>query len=530
MVDSTTVSSGSCPDTKDLFVQEYEINLSKTNELATVQYFCNKAGEPIYFPDRTLATLFQVNLSTLRGRFNRLTKRHEGYRLLISEKSKARLSSLHFITLSEWIAHNHERLGTSLKDIENNLTKANLSFTRHMDTITILQKKFTGNSNNNNIVNINNNVLSSSHNKSQQQQRQPMQQIPTQQHHHHHNVSPPSSPYSPKLLPYSTSFVPHQLPHDHPYYAYSHVYQPPPPPSNYPYPQHSNSAGNSHQIPPDPSSLPPLLYQHSLLPNIHQQQRSQTTASIALQQAPQQPPHIRPILAAPNLLVPVFSPNSPSSQYSPSSSPSYREFEDDLRERNSKKRSSRDYYDSCGETPEASPSSANSSPTLSLFLPPTVQLNNNNNLVAMVNKKLKHDGPEFSSSSSSLSCNSNIHLTTPHKMYNPPSPLHHHHVVNASSNANNNCACNFVKCKLYEEDSYKKVDIAQLHSFSSLRETLSSMFGIQSFVLCYHDSDNDVIDLNEHEDDWHDFCTSVKKVTLKPYNCVTPDLKNLLNC
>jgi len=165
------------PDTRDLFVQEFEVILSKSGEATTIQYFCNRDNEPVYFPDRTLSALFQVNLSTLRGRFNRMTKKHEGYRLLISEKSKTRLSSLHFINwgsehfldsdctsvyrsasplhglvalnhivlvnhaLAEWIAYNHERLGTSLADIENNLKKVHLPYTRTNNVITIQQKR-----------------------------------------------------------------------------------------------------------------------------------------------------------------------------------------------------------------------------------------------------------------------------------------------------------------------------------------------------------------------------------------------------
>eukprot|EP01111_Echinosteliopsis_oligospora_P018812 TRINITY_DN8836_c0_g1_i1.p1 TRINITY_DN8836_c0_g1~~TRINITY_DN8836_c0_g1_i1.p1 ORF type:complete len:411 (+),score=66.33 TRINITY_DN8836_c0_g1_i1:120-1352(+) len=162
------------PNTRDLFVQEYEFVVNKTGESTTIQYFCNRDNEPIYFPDRTLSALFQVNLSTLRGRFNRMTKKHEGYRLLISEKSKTRLSSLHFINwdtqsfiapdgtrtssplhglvalnhiilvnyaLSDWIAYNHERLGTNLSEIEANLRKVNLSYSRNNHVITILQKR-----------------------------------------------------------------------------------------------------------------------------------------------------------------------------------------------------------------------------------------------------------------------------------------------------------------------------------------------------------------------------------------------------
>ena len=174
MTDNNSNNTSSTPDTRDLFVQEYEFTMDKTGDTTTVQYFCNRDNEPVYFPDRTLATLFQVNLSTLRGRFNRMTKKHEGYRLLISEKSKTRLSSLHFINwgtenfvdtdgsrsvsplhglvalnhivlvnyaLAEWIAYNHERLGTSILEIENNLKKVNLTYTRTNNVIHILQKR-----------------------------------------------------------------------------------------------------------------------------------------------------------------------------------------------------------------------------------------------------------------------------------------------------------------------------------------------------------------------------------------------------
>ncbi|KYQ91264.1 putative nuclease [Tieghemostelium lacteum] len=81
----------------EYYVKEFEIELSNSKEVALIQYFCNSLNEPIFFPDRTLASLFNVNLSTLRGRFNRLTKQYEGYRILISEKSKSRIGLNHYI-------------------------------------------------------------------------------------------------------------------------------------------------------------------------------------------------------------------------------------------------------------------------------------------------------------------------------------------------------------------------------------------------------------------------------------------------
>eukprot|EP01132_Coremiostelium_polycephalum_P005366 gene5366-6696_t len=171
---------------REYFVKEFDIELSGTKEVTQIQYFCNSSNEPIYFPDRTLAALFHVNLSTLRGRLNRLTKKYEGYRLLISEKSKTRLSSFHFINwgkspscstsstsqqtpssppisspplngnssplhglvalnhvklvnvaLSDWIATNHERLGTDISFIEENFIKSDIPYKRQGDIITV---------------------------------------------------------------------------------------------------------------------------------------------------------------------------------------------------------------------------------------------------------------------------------------------------------------------------------------------------------------------------------------------------------
>ncbi|KAF2078086.1 hypothetical protein CYY_000637 [Polysphondylium violaceum] len=202
---------------REYWVKDCDIELAGSKEIVSIQYFCNTENEPIYFPDRSLAALFNVNLSTLRGRFNRLTKKFEGYRLLISEKSKTRLSNNHFINwgpipssinknnnnnnsnhnnsqnsspsnsamnspvllsqqtpsspgisstsisntstsssssplhglvalnhvklvniaLSEWIATNHERLGTNLSHIEENFRRSDIPFKRKGEIIYI---------------------------------------------------------------------------------------------------------------------------------------------------------------------------------------------------------------------------------------------------------------------------------------------------------------------------------------------------------------------------------------------------------
>lgn len=62
-----------------------------------ITYFCNPQEEPVYFPDRSLATLLNVNLSTLRGRLNKYVKNHAGgVRVLMSERAKAQLKSIQF--------------------------------------------------------------------------------------------------------------------------------------------------------------------------------------------------------------------------------------------------------------------------------------------------------------------------------------------------------------------------------------------------------------------------------------------------
>eukprot|EP01112_Ceratiomyxa_fruticulosa_P005023 TRINITY_DN1557_c1_g1_i1.p1 TRINITY_DN1557_c1_g1~~TRINITY_DN1557_c1_g1_i1.p1 ORF type:complete len:659 (-),score=169.88 TRINITY_DN1557_c1_g1_i1:425-2401(-) len=110
----------------DLFVKEYEIPLPGKNEVTHIQYFCNTENEPVYFPDRTLSILFNVNLSTLRGRFNRMTKKYEGQRLLISEKSKTRLSCLHFVNWKE----GSEGSGSSSNNNNNNNNQTELAVDR----------------------------------------------------------------------------------------------------------------------------------------------------------------------------------------------------------------------------------------------------------------------------------------------------------------------------------------------------------------------------------------------------------------
>ncbi|GAM24371.1 hypothetical protein SAMD00019534_075460 [Acytostelium subglobosum LB1] len=99
-INQSSSSSSSGPDLRrEYYVREFDVTLAGTKEPTSVQYFINGVNEPIYFPDRTLAALFHCNLSTLRGRFNRLTKDpiYNGHRVLISEKSKTRLSTYHYI-------------------------------------------------------------------------------------------------------------------------------------------------------------------------------------------------------------------------------------------------------------------------------------------------------------------------------------------------------------------------------------------------------------------------------------------------
>lgn len=136
---------------------DFELQTAK-GEHHTLQLFTKPSGEILYFPDRTLAALFQVNSSTLRGRFNRMAKHSQG-RLLFSETAYIFSSSpssqpqqvlqkppsfdfvhgmvaLNHIdlvnrALRDWISKNFLRLGTTLEDIEHNFQAANLRYHRN---------------------------------------------------------------------------------------------------------------------------------------------------------------------------------------------------------------------------------------------------------------------------------------------------------------------------------------------------------------------------------------------------------------
>jgi hypothetical protein len=139
-----------------LVAVELELVTAK-DENVSLQLFTKPNGEILYFPDRTLATLLQVNSSTLRGRFNRMARNGNG-RLLFSDTAYSFTSSptsqpqqvhqkpasfdfvhgmvaLNHIdlvnrALRDWISKNYQRLGTSLEDIETNFKRAKLRYSR----------------------------------------------------------------------------------------------------------------------------------------------------------------------------------------------------------------------------------------------------------------------------------------------------------------------------------------------------------------------------------------------------------------
>eukprot|EP01133_Synstelium_polycarpum_P003866 gene3866-4471_t len=480
MSDSTNTPSNMMhiPDINELSVQEFEITQSKTNDIVSVQYFCNKSGEPIYFPDRTLATLFQVNLSTLRGRFNRLTKKYKNYRLLISEKSKAKLTSLHFISwgagqqnthlpgasapsncqnpayyqashqqqsssepssassspmlnsstpvsrsnssnllledhggnngsplhglvalnhitlvnhaLSEWIAHNHERLGTSLKDIEMNLSRAHLSFIRQSDTITLLQRRFTMPP----TLTLGGGLSS----------------VPGI------GMSPPSSPHSPRQhFSYSTQSPAINLNNSSlnnmSSYAYTAhpLYISPDSISNYSTANNNNNNNSSTgRYPHSPASRSASSFYPFQFNNGNQYNLPNSDFKLLYETLP----------------------SNNSTNPSPRSSAS---------------------------------SVASSSPSNSPRSTATPDIAE----ITFAARKRSCSGESFDQLSSA---DAEITLKRLH--------------------------------------SYKKVDMSAYSGYTSLREALSSMFGIKSFHILYHDSDNDFIQLNEHEDDFDDFCAS----------------------
>ncbi|KYQ96944.1 putative nuclease [Tieghemostelium lacteum] len=504
-------------DTKDLFVQEYEIHQSKSNESITIQYFCNKEGEPTYFPDRTLAALFQVNLSTLRGRFNRLTKKHEGYRLLISEKSKARLSSLHFINwgtnsnnnsgnqqlpssptlqsmnsstgsncstddsptlgssgngvsslhglvalnhihlvniaLSEWIANNHERLGTSLKDIENNLTKANLTFIRNSDTITILPTKST----------------------QQQPQQQPQQQ----------QLTSPVPQQQQNIISLNNNNI--------------NQYQ-----------QHNTNNNNmlfQNYFYQSPNSSPNLISTGNSTQPLKYYANGNSLNSYSPPQSPLSYNHSIPI---------KFTPLSPPSPTKLSQVP-------EINNNNSKKRS----FDNFSTTTTISMNNNN-------------YHNNNNNYnnefnpllsLSIMSKKVK-TLQDFNSDDSSSDQEQALPSTPKYQPLssstsstNLISPPPQQHLVKE----NNISICQYIFCKIQNSPSYKIIDISKIKSFSEFRESLTSVFKISAFNLEFQDSGNVVVKLNEHdEDQWSNLSTVINKVTLKPFTCQNTALRSIL--
>lgn len=127
-----------------LTLHEITITVVRSSQPTTVQFFCNEAGEAVYFPDRTLVVLLQVNGSTLRGRFNRLTKKQAGLRLLLTDRNTemGKLKGANFMhgmvalnhlelvnsAIREWIAPNQHRLGTRMEEMEENLNRAGVCY------------------------------------------------------------------------------------------------------------------------------------------------------------------------------------------------------------------------------------------------------------------------------------------------------------------------------------------------------------------------------------------------------------------
>ncbi|GAM26460.1 hypothetical protein SAMD00019534_096350 [Acytostelium subglobosum LB1] len=566
------------PDTNELAVQDFEIIQCKSNETVTVQYFCNKQGEPVYFPDRTLATLLQVNLSTLRGRFNRLTKKHPGFRLLISEKSKSRLTSLHFIdkyydpllgghqmggnkspphgsiamaeshssptllssssgsnriaygapgggastnnlllggagsgnaanmpdddghgnystqlhglialnhitlvnhALSEWIAHNYERLGTSLREIESNLTRAQLSFTRTGDVITLHQRKFYPSSALSPLSFSANSMMSMSNMSSAAA------------------AAAASSHLSPKLsaltfLAASSSST-------------------------------SSSGYNTPSMPLTPTSTPSSASIHNFLnPTINMNMNMgmlPTTTSTTNTDGY--------CIYTPNNINNNngFDANYLTQQRYISHNASYQQGMPLMAPFRS------------APSPTATPTSSSINNNIydryPFDTPTYFNQSNNNNASSSINSSPLRPSQSIEdlldhSHSNNTYANNNVNYNT-----NNASSKKRSNDSDCSSSSDNELSSpsllkrlkqdpvslsTVIKCKLVDDDAYKKVDISTLSGFQSLRDCLASMFTniSQSFVVCYHDAENDFVEINEHEDDWADFSKTVRKIVIKP--------------
>ena len=140
----------------DLTVEEFEICSVKNSTQSHIQLFYNASGDLVYFPDKTLVALLQVNGSTLRGRLNRLTKKQAGHRLLFTERSdglekKATFTlALNHIdlvncALREWVHPNQDRLGTRLAEIQENLRRAGVPYIMNGGILEIVRKPHLAN-------------------------------------------------------------------------------------------------------------------------------------------------------------------------------------------------------------------------------------------------------------------------------------------------------------------------------------------------------------------------------------------------
>ncbi|EFA80791.1 Putative nuclease [Heterostelium album PN500] len=555
-------------DTSDLTVQDFEIVQSKTNDLVSIQYFCNKSGEPVYFPDRTLATLFQVNLSTLRGRFNRLTKKYVGYRLLISEKSKSRMTSLHFINwdnagqqlasaaaavssatggnhspiiasdstsssslgssgnrvpaaaapgtpvasqqldddlsnnystslhglvalnhitlvnyaLSEWIAHNHERLGTSLREIEANLSRAQLTYTRQGDVIVLQQRKYQPGCN----PSIANSSSSSTYSPKLSALSFLASSSSASSSHAASSFNNSSAPVTPRTTTNANTTNTTTINLNNPILFNGQQINPTSP----------DSSCNTYSL---ASFISDIASQH------HHHQQQQPTPSQLFTKYQMVTPNPNSA-ASPSLtstfrtLSPPF-PNSTTLMYD-------RHFYETV--------SPSPSFGSTVVSPSGTPTNGNpihhqqhhnnhhhllhnqNVDIASLLSPNSSKKRTSLDYTSINNNNPANNGYSFSSDGSDSEVSS---PSMPLKRAKQDSPNH-----NFNSNNNNASHNTVIKCKLYDQESYKKVDISLYNGFIPLRETLSAMFSIgHSFVICYQDSENDIIEINDQEDDWFDF-------------------------
>jgi len=348
-----------------------------------------------------------------------------------------------------------------------------------------------------------------------QQQKQQQQQYKSNNINHNNSfvssyqMSPPSSPHTP----------------DH-HYNYS------------PFPITYNNNNNNNNDQPQPFTLAPFQQQQLVLPSIS----NRSSPNITPKSPPVLPIAFGLLQNSRDNLVPQYNgPISPSSssQSSPTSSPSYRDVEEEII-RNlsaSKKRMMRDDAIVYHNDYERSDIIGNNNHGFSLPISESKKqkfnnmfdltnnnnnINNNINIKSNINNKLPIN--QFDSFFG-FKLNSNISNQINNNINNSNIKVNNN---NNNNNIENNTS-NFVKCKLQNEESYKKIDISRFNSFTSFKESLSNLFGIYSFMMFYQDSvKGQQVDLNEKEVDWRLFSSCVKEVTLKPNICVTPDIKNLL--